>query len=343
MAAEGRAVGPALDSRELREALAERPFLFEFFQAVRLVEQLTGASPVGRFAQPQSECVRFEAHNSTTFPASEIQEFEWREGRPPRMGVNFMGLTGPLGVLPLYYTRLVIDRARARDTGIRDFLDIFNHRMVSLFYRAWEKYRFTVEFARSGSDQVAAHLRDAVGVGTGGLQSRQPVPDHALIFYSGLIAPLTRSATALKQLLEDYFDVPVEIVQFAGGWSELDRPTQTWLEEKQDDSQKLAFGAMVGDEVWDEQSRVRIRLGPLTLEQYRDFLPAGSAYEPLRSITRFFRGTEVDFEVQLVLARDEVPGCELGREDEGAAKLGWSSWAKTAEMNRDPEDTILEL
>ena len=137
--------------------------------------------------------------------------------------------------------------------------------------------------------------------------------------------------------------MPTEIVQFAGAWYRLDVPTQCRLGTTANDSEQLAVGAVVGDEIWDEQSRVRIRLGPLSIDQYQDFLPTGTAYEPLRALTRFFAGNEFDFEVQLVLKRDEVPVCELGREDETAPRLGWITWAKSAAMGRDPDDTLLEL
>jgi type VI secretion system protein ImpH len=118
---------------------------------------------------------------------------------------------------------------------------------------------------------------------------------------------------------------------------------QCCLDRAPSDSERVAIGAVVGDEIWDEQSRVRIVLGPLTLERYLDFLPSGTAFEPLRSLTRFFSGNEFDFEVRLVLKRDEVPPCELGREDSGAPLLGWVSWAKSVPMGRDPEDAVLDL
>jgi type VI secretion system protein ImpH len=92
---------------------------------------------------------------------------------------------------------------------------------------------------------------------------------------------------------------------------------------------------------------VRLRLGPLTLAQYIDFLPDGSAHEPLRAITRFFAGEGLDFEVQLILKRDEVPVCELddtlSEQGRIVPQLGWSTWAKSAPMGRDPGDTILRI
>lgn len=345
MAAEGGATGLAVERYGLDAKLADHPYLFEFFQAVRLIERLSpDRNAVGRFAQPRTECVRFGAHNTNTFPASEIQSFEWRKDAPARMAVNFMGVTGPLGVLPLYYTQLVAERIRVRDYTLRDFLDIFNHRMISLFYRAWEKYRFDVGYERSGRDQFSRHLLELIGLGTRGLTGRQAIPDESLAFYTGLLACRVRSAVSLQNALQDYFGVPVSVVQFAGAWYRLDRPTQTCLERSEaTDSEKLAFGAVVGDEVWNEQARVRIKLGPLTLEQYLDFLPAGTAYAALKALARFYGRDEIDFEVQLVLAREQVPACELGREDGGAPRLGWLSWAKSAPMPADPDQTVLRF
>lgn len=344
MAAEGGGSDLALTTRTLEDELMEEPYHFEFFQAVRLLEHFgRGRTPVGLFANPQTEVVRFGITNSLVFPASEIQELDYRDGKPPLMRLNFMGLTGPLGVLPLYYTQLVSERVRARDTAMRDFLDIFNHRIVSLFYQAWEKYRFSIEYERSGRDQVSHRLLDFIGLGTEGLQDRQSVADQSLMYYAGLLGQHPRSATALRQFLEDYFDVPVTIEQFTGAWYRLSPDMQCCLDRAPSDSERVAIGAVVGDEIWDEQSRVRIVLGPLSLDRYLDFLPSGTAYEPLRALTRFFSGNEFDFEVRLVLKRDEVPACELGREDSGAPLLGWVSWAKSVPMGRDPEDAVLEL
>jgi len=328
--------------------LREEPWTFQFFQAVRLLERiLPGRSPVGRFVHPSKEVVRFGAHTGTAFPASQIQELDWFEDRQPVMIVNFMGLTGPSGVLPLYYSELVRERLRAKDRTLISFLNLFNHRMVSLFYQAWEKYRFTVAYERRERDRLSQHLLDLIGLGTPGLQERQAVADDSLLFYSGLFSLHTRSAAALKQIVADYFDVPVEVQQFVGAWYTLSRDNQCCFENGDTLSEQLGVGAVVGDEIWNQQSGVRLRLGPLTLREYVDFLPEGSAYEPLRAITRFFAGDEIDFEVQLVLKRDEVPACELldplGSREQVTPQLGWSTWVKSAPMNRDPGDTILRI
>jgi type VI secretion system protein ImpH len=190
---------------------------------------------------------------------------------------------------------------------------------------------------------VTPHLLDLLGLGTPGLAGRQDAPDEALVFRCGLVAPLVRSAEALRALLIDYFEVPVQIEQFVGAWNAIDQQTQCRFTGAATCSEQLGLGAVVGDEIWDRQSGVRVRLGPLTLGQYRAFLPDGSAHRPLEALIRFFAGKELDFQVQLVLRRDEVPPCALGEDGPTAPRLGWLTWAKTAPMPRDPDDGILHF
>jgi type VI secretion system protein ImpH len=344
MATTGRPSNPDISGSAAEAELREEPYLFEFFQAVRLLERLfPDKSPVGRFHPPSAEVVRFVANSTLVFPASQVQSLEWPKDGAGRMKVNFMGLTGPEGVLPLYYTSLVAERTRSGDRSAADFFDIFNHRIISLFYLAWEKYRFSIAYEREGLDPFSHHLMDLIGLGTPGLQDRLAVLDDSLLYYAGLLAQHPRSAEALRYLLGDYFEVPVEVEQFAGGWYPLDRNTQTALEGGLSESEQLGFGAVVGDEVWDQTARVRIAIGPLSLEQYEDFLPQGSAFEPLRALTDFFSNGEFDFEIQLILDRRDVPPCELGAEGEHAPQLGWHTYIKTRPMKEHASETILQL
>ncbi len=344
MATAGRAVDSDVERALLKELLETEPFRFHFFQAVRLLERIAPErESVGQFVHPDREVVRFAANQSTAFPASEIQSLAPAEGKPPRMSVNFMGLTGPMGLLALYYTEYIMQRMRSKDHALREFLDIFNHRAISLFYQGWKKYRFGVAYERGERDPLSRQLLALVGLGTPQLESRQQVADESLVFYAGLFAQQPRSAAALQQLLSDYFDVPVEVEQFAGAWYRLDRNSQTCLNESGNYTEALGFGTVMGDEVWDQQSVVRLKFGPLTLSQYLDFLPTGSAWEPLRALVKFYFNRQLDFELQLVLKRDETPGCELGSESPEAPRLGWVTWVKTARLGRDPGDTILRL
>jgi len=344
MAAESRTSNLAVVPDPVEAHLRREPYAFEFFQAVQLLERLSpNSAPVGYFVPPNTESVRFSAHASLAFPASEVQSLNYRKNQPPLMVVNFMGLIGPLGVLPIHYTEFVQRRTAAGDTSARDFFDLFHHRIISLFYRAWQKYHFQTVHGRGKQDRFRLYLQSLVGLGHDELLRRQVVPDDALLFHAGLLTQQPRSAVGCERFLEDYFRVPVRIEQFVGAWYRLEIDSQTCFRDQDGISENLGGGAVVGDEVWDPQAGLRVVLGPLTLAQYREFLPVGNAHKPLRTLVRFYAGDEVDFELQLILKREEVPPCELGAAPDEAPLLGWVSWSKCIPFSRDPAETILPL
>jgi type VI secretion system protein ImpH len=332
----------------VEDLLREKPTTFGFFQAVRLLERIfPDRDAVGRFVDPDDEVARFGVHPSLAFPTGEIHDLEVMEDEPSPMVVNFMGAIGPQGVLPHEYTRLVADRRRDKDHATGDFLDLFHHRILSLFYQAWRKHRFELEWedryreGRTTDDPLTAHLLDLVGLNPEGQRRGLGLPDDALSGYASLLAPHQRSGVALEQLISDYFGVPARVEPFVGGWYALQERDLCGIG---DDSlaSRLGQGAVVGDEIWDQQARVRVRLGPMDRERFETFLPTGHAYPKLRTITRLFSHEQFDFEIQLVLARDDVPGCVLG-ETESPQPLGWSTWVRTRDFDRDADDTTLRL
>lgn len=329
----------------LEERLFEEGYRFEFFQAVRLLEQLLpDRQPVGRDAEPHREGVRFRSRLSLSFPPSAIHEIS-REGDGTgqvQMTVAFMGLTGPMGVLPHHYTELLIERVRRKDLTLWEFLDLYHHRMISLFYRAWEKYRLPIAYERGEDDRFSQYLFDLMGMGTEGLRGRLEVADERLLFYVGLLAQRPPSAHALERLLQDYFGAPVEVSQFEGQWIELDEENLSSLGSIGRNNE-LGVSTVVGTRIWDQQARFRVRVGPLTFRQFRDFLPDGAAFRPLARLVRFFVGQELDFDVQLILQASEVPPCPLGKPSPEAPRLGWSTWLKTQEFTRDAERPILSV
>ena len=169
-----------LDSPYIEKRLREEPYAIRFFQAVRLLERLfPDRKPVGRFVNPADEVVHFGANASLAFPASEIQSLGWDEQKPHHMTVNFHGLVGPVGVLPQWYTGLVAERVRSGDRTLRDFLDIFNHRFLSLFYQAWEKYRFPIAYERGRvgtCDEIRATQDKLRKDGMQGFTGSNPIP-----------------------------------------------------------------------------------------------------------------------------------------------------------------------
>lgn len=333
-----------MKTKPLNQELLDEPYRFEFFQAVRLLEKIyPDRKAVGLDAMPHEEMVRFRSHVSFNFPASQIQRLEesideLTDENKLEMYINFMGMVGMSGVMPLPYTELVASRARYKDTAMWAFLDMFSHRMVSMFFRAWEKYRFPVAYER-GQDKFTGYLFDLVGLGTQGLRGRMSLQDESLLPYSGLIAQSPHSSNALANIVGDYFAVNAKVIQFFGQWLDLDNESITKLGTE---NSLLSRSAIIGTRIWDQQSKFRVVLGAMTFKQFRAFLPNGSAHETLKSIVRFMTGLEFDVDFRLKLQADEVPSCILTTRAKRRPMLGWSSWLKTEPFSEDDDQVILQ-
>jgi type VI secretion system protein ImpH len=329
------------------EFLLQSPWYFEFFQAVRLLAlTYPERRPISGFRQSLKESIRFCANLSMAFPPSAIQEIthEAKDDDPMRMTVNFMGLTGPMGVLPQYYTEYLIARGYVNDNTAAAFFDLFNHRLISLFYLAWEKHHFAIGYERKSLSSeprcdFTGYLFDLIGMGTTGLRGRLGFADSVLLSYAGLIAQRPHSTVALEGVLRDYFRIPIKIDQFIGKWCYLDQEDLSCLGENSVSGQ-LGCGAIAGGQVWNPQARFRIRVGPLTWERFQSFLPGSSALHELVALTRYFVNSAMDFEVQCIVLAREVPYCQLS---DDSSRLGLSSWLKTEPFSADAQDLVLAV
>jgi len=325
--------------RNLRGMMEDEPFRVHFFQAVRMLQKIEHErKPVGYFITPQGETIRFSARTSLAFPPSEIYDLHRTENGQTSMTVEFMGLCAAISVMPATYTEFLLERAREKDFAMEDFLNIFNHRMISFFYRGWEKYRFFIEYERSSEDRLSGRLLDLLGLGTKEMRERSVISDQAYLNYVGLLARHVRSAASLEQILSDYFEIDVHIQQFAGTWRKLSSDNQTCFTGLGRDSERLGVGVVAGDEVWDHHGRIRISLGPMRFEQYLNFLPGKDAYHELVAWLKFYSNGSYETEVQLILAREDAPNCELGSSGATRPQLGLVSWLKTKPLDRDPAD-----
>jgi type VI secretion system protein ImpH len=354
------------DRAALIEQLQEEAYRFDFFQAVRVLQRWAAREaasgraarhPIGADHAPSQESVRLRAYVGLAFPGgslSQIQPAKPSEAEdepkagPLEMLVTFMGLTGPNGVLPQHYTSLLIERVRYKDYALRDFLDVFHHRTLSLFYRAWEKYRFPIGYEQSqatgkGEDAFTQSLYCLVGLGTGRLRRRLRCADEALLYYAGLFAQQPPTAASLEQMLADYFELPMTIHQFRGQWLVLrpeDRSLLPSSRNRAGQNNQLGASVVIGERVWDVQSKFRVRIGPLDYAQFRRFLPSGTALPTLGQLVRTYTGPQWDFDVQPVLRAGEVPWCRLGGDGRDPSQLGWNTWVRNRPLSRDAEDAV---
>ena len=324
---------------EFFRALAQEPYRYDFFHALRRIESLHPGKPrLGQALRPADEPVRLAQEPSLAFAPSTLASFQPPSAESPfgRMEVRFFGLLGPNGPLPLHLTEYARERLmHANDRTFARFLDVFHHRFLLLFYRAWAQAQPTASLDRPREDRFSSYVGALIGLGAPGMRNRDAVDDHAKLFFSGLLARRVRNADGLAALLSGFFRVPVRIEQFVGHWLTLPVNDRTRLGAAVTAS--LGRGAMLGARVWDRQHKFRVRLGPLSLVQYESFLPGSSAIGKIVAWVRQYLNFEIDWDAQLVLRRREVPNTRLGQ----YGRLGWTTWIGHYRSERDADSLML--
>lgn len=321
-------------------AIEARPYDYDFFQSLRRIECLNDDKPrLGRALRPADEPVRLGQDVSMSFAPAPIAKFHQGEGdRVPRLDQRIFGSLGPNGPLPLHLTDYVRERILHNgDRTVARFLDLFHHRLLELFYRAWAGAQPTVNLDRPGEDRFAVYIGSLIGVGSRRTQHRDETGDFVKLYFSGALVKSVRNSDGLQSLLAGYFRLPVKIEQFVGHWMRLPEGDRTRLGSGTVGAQ-LGVGAVLGSRVWDRQHKFRVRFGPLTLAQYEAFLPGGKALPRLVALVRQYLCFELEWDAQLVLKRTQVPRTRLGE----YGRLGWTTWVGRMRERRDPDDLTLD-
>jgi type VI secretion system protein ImpH len=347
------------DDAPLGEELYERPSRFQFFQAVRMLRRLyPERASVGRDHDPGDELVRFVSDLSFAFPTGDVRSLERQdvddlleeiEGvpaapeQPDKMTVNFLGLATPnsFGSLPTPYVEEIRFQERENNFAMRDFLDLFNHRLISFFYRAWERSQPAVLYELGEPSGFESALRAIIGIEGVEHQSRVPFESRDILSRAALIAMRPASTTALCGLVESLLGAPASIEQFLPCWYEVDESDLLRLGVG---NTSLGEDASLGSEVCLSQWRFRIRIGPMDLATYTSLLPESDAFASLCSVLRLATGPEYDFELTMVLEKQAVPSLRLGGDGADSAldggRLGWSTWLEGGSREHDADDAV---
>ena len=340
------------DDAPLSEDIYRRPSRYQFFQLVRLLRKLRPSrSGVGRDADPADEYVRFRSDLGYGFPVGDVSSLEPPDPdteRPParepadEMVVNFLGVATPnsFGSLPSPYLEEIRAQIRDKQFAMRDFLDLFNHRLVSLFYRAWERSRPDVLHELGEHSPFEAALHAIVGIEGPIQRGRLPFDSRDVLSRAGLLARRPASKSAIEGLVESLLGTPANVEQFLPCWYDVDPDDRSLLGVR---NSTLGADVNLGAEVCLAQWRFRIRIGPMDFDTYRALLPEGDAFNTLASVVRLATGPEYDFEFTLVLDRDAVPPLALGgaeADDDPACRLGWSTWLDRTGADRDADDAV---
>ncbi len=342
--------GPA--DRSLIALLAREPYRFELRQAVRLLELLacrtaphqTGMPPdilpLGAGSDPRREAVRLRGSLRSSFPSGEIEAPDrftgedrdpaTAEGRPdrPTLTVSFFSLGGGFGPLPPPLTARLVERSRRRDHAARDFLDLFNHRLIALLLRQQRLFHPALQPSPSQPPAAQALPARLPPLALLGLATRPPGPGGTiaedrtafLLGAAGLLNQRPVSGHALEQLLQARLGLKVRLEGLCGGWLDLACEQRLRLGH----SSRLGQAAVLGGRVWDQAAGIRIEIGPMSLERLRTLLPGGAGHGDLAALVHFALGDAFDVALSLTLLAQDVPrGLPLGR---ARPLLGWTSW-----------------
>ena len=326
-------------------AMAAAPYRYDFFHALRLVESYYRGKPrLGTARRPGDEPVRLGQAADLSFAPSTLSAVTLtdRSGKP-RIEVRFFGLFGPNGPLPLHLTSYARERRLHHgDETFGRFADLFHHRLLLLFYRAWAQAQPTVSLDRPEGDRFADYVGTLIGIGGREWQGRDAAPTHAKLAFAGVLSRQTRNADGLAQLLSGFLSMKVGVEQFVGRWMPLPEAERTSIGRRGGSRRlstcQLGSSAMLGRSVFDRQHHFRIHVGPLSLPAFEALLPTGTALPAVEALVAQYVGMEFGWDLRLELDKTEVPPCSPGHH----GRLGWTTWlgrppgARAAALNLMP-------
>ena len=325
---------------ELLTQLQLEPYKYGFYAALRQMECLYKNKPrLGYSVKPADDAVRLGQKPSLQFAPSTLASFEAKSGKASILKVFFFGVFGANGPLPLHLTEYVRNRIRnSKDDTFAEFADMFHHRLLSLFYRAWADKEPTVQLDRPDKDRFTFYLGSLLGIGESSLQRRDVISDHTKLHFAAHLGCHTRHASGLESILTEYFQMPIRIHEFIGEWLNIPEDSYCFLDQDTHTGQ-LGVSAVIGTRSWQCQHKFRISIGPLNLQEYESFLPMSTRLEQLQCLVRNYIGFEYAWDVNLVLKKAEVPAAQLGK----YGRLGWTSWLQTGKRETEVNNLYLDM
>ena len=311
---------------DIEALLLEEPERFDFYQAVRLLESISGPNVSVRSSRSDlDQVVQFTSKVSQEFPKSDIEALEYsNDGNgPARMAVNFMGLAGAHGPLPAPITQSISSRSRFASEGAKAFLDIFNNRLISLFYKSRAQHSASLARVLPNQHPVGHGILSLLGIGEDASRDRLLIPDIVLMRFSGLLASRPISKTGLEKLIGHLFNIPVKVNSFVGRWLRIDNIQKTRI-GKSGQNNQLGIDTIIGERVWEQGGAIEIELGPLPHSEFKQFVSGGNKFEPLVDLIELSVEENLSVRLRLIIKENERPKAVLQRAE--PLRLGWSSW-----------------
>ncbi|HEY0802151.1 MAG TPA: type VI secretion system baseplate subunit TssG [Steroidobacteraceae bacterium] len=296
---------------------------YSLFAMLRLLEQLHDGRPrLGESRRVKDDALRLQQMPHLVFAPTDVHSLSGGEEVPAILEQYSFGVFGPNGSLPLHLTEHAFERRNQfNDRTFSDFINLFHHRLISLFYRAWANSDPAASYDRPDTDRFRTYLGALMGLGTPAAWGRDAVSDYAKFSRIGQFGPHARSAAGLEGALAGYFGLPISIRQFVGSWLDIPDADRCRLGDTRGLA-TLGVGATLGASTWQCQNKFEVIVGPLRITDFLNFMPGAAALEQLRDMVRLYTNDEWSCQIRLLLKVGDVPRAKL----DGTSRLGWTAW-----------------
>jgi type VI secretion system protein ImpH len=295
--------GARQEATPLGRKIFDEGYDLDFFQVVHLLQNwYADGARVGELGPPSRERVRLRPDETLRFSPGDVRKVEAIDDEPTKaeITVNFMGL--------------------------------YDHRILSLFFRAWLKYRFPYRYERGAKDAFSRFVLSFVGLNEPETHPLTELPVQRLLKYVGVGAPQTRPPVNLERVLSDYFGgAPIRVREYVRRWVNIPPEQQNRLG---DANSTLGADLSVGSRVPDRDGKFRIEVGPVGFQEYLDLLPETKKFHDMCALVRVWSFERFDFDIQIEIKREEIPPSLF--DADSPPQLGRTSWAVT------PEDGLAE-
>ncbi|EMS1063081.1 type VI secretion system baseplate subunit TssG [Providencia stuartii] len=319
------------------EALGERLPSVNFYRFCQLIEQTSEHfPPLGSTQDPKNDSIRFRPHRGMGFPATEIKGVDkddrYRESEIPSIRTTFLGLYGVTSPLPTAY---LDDISQHRDgtEALTDFLDIFNHRLTTQFYRIWRKYSYPATFIAGGKDETSQYLYGLIGLGIPGCAQHVQTPLSRFLALLGTMRLPTRTSEGVISLIK--LLAPKTTAQVVPhDPRRIEQQSTTSLSCKQ--PMTLENKPVLGQYAIDANSQILIKLHTKDIDEAKGWLPDGQIYQDLMALLHVYLGSRVNARLCLTLPRKLLPDATLSTKANYGVQLG-----RTAVMRPFSVDSML--
>lgn len=323
----------------IKEAVCAHSVEFDFFRLMSLLEARE-EFPLGSTNSPKRERFRLAQEISLNFPPSSIASANYDSDKDSILVIiRCLGMLGANGVLPTVLTEYTERRVRSnKDKTLYAFINLFQHRLFTLFYRAWALNQPCVDHTWGKESKYRSHIGSLSGVHNFSEEHPNCIEPRAFMYYSGIFSAYTANRDDLIAFLKDYFGVPFRLKEFVGNWLVISKEDRACLGRSMDTT-TLGVNLVLGERIWNAHLRYRLHIGPVDHDDFLRFLPNNPTFYKLKDSLFKYVGNQYDCILSMTLKAESVPSVSLGKE----SFLGWNAWLGKRQETIDSSDFSITL